>query len=988
MKKIYPILGMAGAVAILASSCVTNEYDLNNINTEIQVGGELIELPLGHIDTLTVDSLLQYLGDIEFLKTEKNGDLKIKFDSSMSYTIPAIEIAPLEDIIPTIEPINVALSGENNSLPTEFNLPQQSYEYTVNIPTYTINDASTTLPETNFTIEIPSVASLVNGVPVIAGISVPLSTSGEKEINLSFPCPEQVNRINKVWFAGKGAHVKVSFALGGLSSVATNNTIKNLVVTLPENYELGLEDNLNGSASLNAQGNQLTVTNYKTDASGKITISAYLKSVDMSKFSAKDGKISCNDKLTYSLDYGFTTKAGTVSLNPSPSLEIVIDNANFGDAEVVTNTITIPAIEQSTALNYEFKGLSPDLDRVLHIDFAEGSDIALKFSVNNGETIPFVGWEECPIVIGLPKCFRLDASKLQNATLDESTNILSTTIGAISSADGLHLPVNKLDFGEGLQIEVSTTESGKPTGTIRLNEQLYVKISPEFPSAAYRLESVTKAMGDKNIQISLGNSRLVIAPETSEIVINELSTEIPAFEEKIYFSNSDLPSELKKIENVRVTDSEGNDVVLDVAFSLSECPVSHLVLRNIQVELPKCLWIEGEGIDENNVMTINKTVDMNESTKISLATITIKGIKDLSVEDGTLTISDKVKISGEIAVPKGEVLHGVSNDIVITPMISLPALHIHEFVGRANINLGNYMEPQVIDLSDFTEQLQNEDLNLDFSLVAPNICVEVANPIGVAIDGALKLTAHYPDESTLPLNIPLHLNGAEGSERGVSKLCITDKPASAPEGYTAVTPENYSKLFSKIPSSLELMVEGGVDENTVCTLALGQDYNIDLAFELDLPVALNADIQLNGKFGDLSATFQDIADLNLKVGEVGIIIETTSTLPIELSAEVKAVDKDGNKVEGITLNVNGSIGGCNNNGTPKTSTLGVSVGGDLNQLQYVDAIEYTLRGAPTAEEAAYFNINQYLSAKAYARIEEGVTFDIAKLLFVEEGDFE
>ncbi|MBR5454823.1 MAG: hypothetical protein IKV60_03415, partial [Rikenellaceae bacterium] len=221
-----------------------------------------------------------------------------------------------------------------------------------------------------------------------------------------------------------------------------------------------------------------------------------------------------------------------------------------------------------------------------------------------------------------------------------------------------------------------------------------------------------------------------------------------------------------------------------------------------------------------------------------------------------------------------------------------------------------------------------------------------------------------------------------------SKLCITDKPASAPEGYTVVKPENYSKLFSKIPSSLELSVEGGIDENTVCTLALGEDYNIDLAFALDLPVALNADVQLQGTFGELSDTFKDIAKFNLNVGEVGIVIETTSTLPIELSAEVVAVDKDGKKVNGIELKVEGSIGGCGKNGAAKISTLGVSVGGELTQLQYVDAINYTLRGTTTAEEAAYFNTNQYLSAKAYARIEEGVTFDIAKLLFVEEGDFE
>ena len=978
MKKIYPIL--VSAIAILASSCVTNEYDLTNINTEIHVGSDVIELPIGHIDTLTVDSLLQFLGDIEYLKTESNGNLQIAFDSAMSYTIPAIEIEPLDNIIPTIEPITVGLNGESNSFPTDFNLPDQSYEYTAQIPTYTINDESTKLPAINFAVTIPPVASLVNGIPVPSGLSIPLSIDGKEDININFPCPTQVKRINKVWFAGKGAHVKISFSLGGLSSIATNNTINNLVVNLPEIYELGLENNLNGCASLNAKGNKLTITNYQIGASGKVTISAYLKSVDMSGYEAENGKISCKGTLTYDLEYGFTTKAGTVSINPAPSLEISIENATFGDAEIVSNPITIPAIEQNTALKYDFKDLSPELDRVLHIDFKEGSGITLKLSVNNGETIPFKGWNECPIIIGLPECFRLDSSKLQNATFNESSNTLSTTIGAISSTEGLHLPIKKIDFGEGLQIEVSTDENGKKTGAIHLNEQLYIKITPELPSATYRLSDITKAMGDKKIQVSLSDTHLIIAPESSEIVINNFSTKIPDFEEVINYSISNLRSEIKKIENLKVTDSEGNDVILDVAFSLSECPVNHLELRNIKVELPKCLWVEGEGIDENNVMTINKTVDMNENSKISLATIKIKGIKDLNVDNGTLTINDKVKFSGEIAIPKGEVLHGTSNDIVITPMINLPTLHITEFVGRVNINVNEYVEPQTIDLSEFTSQLQNNNLDIDFGLVPPVICVDVANPFGVDIDGAIKLTAHYPDSTTLPLNVPLHLNGAQGEQRGISKLCITNKTANAPEGYTAVTPENYDKLFSKIPSSLDFMVEGSIDENTVCNLALGEDYNIDLAMALDLPVALNADIQLEGVFGDLGGTFDKIVEYDLNIGEVGIVIETKSTLPIELSAEVMAVDSLGNKVDGIELNIEGTIGGCENNGAPKTSTLAVSVSGDITKLKDVDALKYTLKGAITAEEAAYFNINQYLTAKAYARIEEGVTFDLEMLL--------
>ena len=981
MKKLYPILGMATTLAILASSCVTNEYDLNNINTEVTIGSDVIELPIGHIDTLTVDSILNsFLGDIEYVKTESNGDLKIAFDTAINYTMPAFELGALsaDDILPAIDPITVALSGSNNSFPTDgFQLPQNSFEYTISIPSYTIIDETTKLPAMSFKKQASEFGSLVNGLPVIDGISVPINISGNEDLTSKFNCPEQIQKIKKVWFAGQGAQVFVNFDLGGLTSVATEPTINSLVITLPENYELTLTDNLNGCASLNANGNQLTITNYKTDASGKLAFTAYLKGVDLSDIEPVNGVYLINDKLTYELDFGFTTKAGTISLTPTPALQLTINNAEFGDAEVVSAPITIDAIESSTPLNYTLDGLSPDLDRVLHIDFAEGSDIVIKLDLEKGVTIPFKGWNECPITIGLPECFRLDESKLANATLDQSKNTLSTTISAISK--GLRLPLRKLDFGEGLKINVTSTDNGN-VGRLSLNEELFVKIAPEFPSDTYLLSEITKAMGDKKIKVSLAESHLIIVPETSEIVINELSKPIN-FESDIKTSVADIPEQLKKIDYVSVVDEQDNEVLLNLAFELSECPIDNIILRDFKIELPKCLWIEGEGIDSNNVLSINKTIDMTQSNVIEIADIKLKGIKNLDVVDGSLIIDDKIKIQGAVAIPEGEVLHGVSNDITITPLFEIPTMQATEFVGRVNIDVSSFMEPQAIDLSKLTKQLQESEVDVDLTLVPPVICIDVANPIGVEIDGTLQLTAYYPDETTLPLSIPLHLNGAEGEQRGISKICITNQLATAPEGYTAVTPDNYDKLFSKIPNKLEYAIEGCVDENTVCTLALGDDYNFDLNVALDLPVALlNTNIQKKGVFGDLSGTFEQIVGYNLKVGEIGIVINATSTLPIELSAELKAIDKDGQQVEGIVLTVDGSIGGCGKNGAPKTSTLAVLVSGNMDNLQYIDAIAYTLSGATTGEEFAYININQYMMATAYARIEEGVTFDLKTLL--------
>lgn len=977
----YPILGMATAVAMLASSCVTNEYDLNNINTEVTVGGDGLELPIGYIDTLTIDSLLSSFDEIPYLQEKENGDLGFALDSSISYAIDAIEIAPLENLIPQMDPIVADLSEANNSFPEEgFQLPEINFDYTVAIPTYTINDESTKLPDMKFDIPIKQFGSLVDGMvipSVAAGFAVPLSVSGEEAVKLSFPCPEQVKGINKVWLAGQGAHVQVNFSLGGLSSVATNNVIKHLQVTLPENYSLQLDNNLGGCATLNAKGNQLTVTNYTVN-SGDVTISAHIKSIDLSNIKAENGMISCDDKLTYELSYEFTTKSGTVSTTPLPEFGILIEDAVFEDAELVSNQITINPIESDTPLKYELKGLSPDLKSVRHIDFNKGSDIVIKLIMTQGE-IPFKGWKECPITIGMPDCFRLDADRLVGAEVDEGGHILSTTIGDLMN--GVHLPVTSLQFGEtGAVVEVSDTPDGKKTGTLVIDDHLSVEIAPVFPSSTYKLSEITKAMGDKKISVMLDESHLIIKPETSEIVIHQISSEI-SFEEEIKYTLKDIRSELKHVDKVSVADADGNPVVLDVAFTLSETPVSHLLLSDFAVELPKCLWIEAEGLDENNVLKIgDKRIDLVENQKVLLAQIKIMGIKDLDVVDGSINIDDKVKLSGVVAIPEGEIMHGVSNDIVITPLVELPALHIQEFVGRVNIDLGSQIDAFTFDLSELTKQLQDSKMDIEFGLVPPVLCLEVANPIGVSIDGELHLTAHYPDSSTLPLNVPLHLDGAQNGERGVSKLCITDNPSKAPAGYSPVTPENYDKLFSKIPSKLDITVEGAIDEQTVCTLALGEAYQFDLDFSVDVPVALNADLELEGSFGELSGTFEEVAGWGIQINEVGVVIETESTLPMDLSAAVKALDKDGKEVEGIKLDITGSIGGCGSDGQAKHSVLGVSFSGNIDNLNQVESIAYTLRGAVGGGNAAQFNTNQFLRAEAYVQAKKGVTFDIVTLM--------
>ena len=68
MKKLCNVLVVCTLMALGALSCTNKEYDLNNINTEMTVFGDGFSIYAGHIDTLTVDSLLNMLNmDMDML---------------------------------------------------------------------------------------------------------------------------------------------------------------------------------------------------------------------------------------------------------------------------------------------------------------------------------------------------------------------------------------------------------------------------------------------------------------------------------------------------------------------------------------------------------------------------------------------------------------------------------------------------------------------------------------------------------------------------------------------------------------------------------------------------------------------------------------------------------------------------------------------------------------------------------------------------------
>jgi hypothetical protein len=97
MKKLT-LMFLAGSVLM---SCVNEEYDLNKVDGTAVIAKD-IAMPIGNLQKLSVNQILDFASETEFISKDANGDLKFTINGgtpqSASITVPSFTI-PFENEI-------------------------------------------------------------------------------------------------------------------------------------------------------------------------------------------------------------------------------------------------------------------------------------------------------------------------------------------------------------------------------------------------------------------------------------------------------------------------------------------------------------------------------------------------------------------------------------------------------------------------------------------------------------------------------------------------------------------------------------------------------------------------------------------------------------------------------------------------------------------------------------------------------------------------
>lgn len=950
---------LSAAVVVMAfTACVDNAYDLGNISLKMTLGPNGVTLPLGTFDK-TVDSLVAD-NDIKDLVSD-DGYYAYKRDSVIKETIDAIVIDPIRDVIPAIDPYDFRLTDA--ALPETFDAEGFNSNTTVVLPSFDLGDQSFEGVSISKPIDIDNLV----GMPISPGTEVPLPELDETD-NFAFSLAniaEEVASVNRIYFSGTalGTPIRVKFSLGALST-AVNQGQMSLSLRFPTNYALKLDSNYGGTARVN--GSTLTVTNYPVPASGADMV-FYIAEREVTEPISAGQTLDIDDVITYTFDYTGVSNGTTIESGNAPLFSLAIAPA-VNDAIIVTNDITLDPATTATDLTFEIADLK-GISRVDYIAFTSSSSNALILRAAH-PPIPLRG--NIPVMITFPEVFDFVAG-----IVGMSGNVLTTTLDEISTRNGMALPL------KGIRLEGN--DAVVTNGVLTIQKEVVSVVSPYFPSNTYKTSELNTT---ENIDININVNDVTFYIDAGHCQM------VAGFSEPIDITQTidetfDVPDEVSGITFAQVLDANnGNEAQLIINLAVENSPVNRFYFDDIEIVLPSFLQVEHPNLDEaTNTVRINRME--YKGRPITIARIAIKGIKDVPIRktsSGKLAkLEGEVHLKTTVNVPDGTQIDGADQNITLLPNVVVSPLRVSHVTGSVDIDLQQYLKPTTIDLSDIRESLGNQ--NIEVNLVAPQIRLEASNPIGVGMMGDIILQAYdFENKKLNPVVVKnIYLEPADDNGPRITKLYVSDA-TKAPAGYTLCRVEDLANIVKIIPSKIDITFDMQVDDSRQQSFVItGKDYAFDVDYEIKLPLRFKDDAVINyTDVADLDKdAFDDIDKYEITAEDIVIMLDTKTTLPMDLNLSVEMLDIDGVVVDDVTTEISGPVKGYNaaTDGDYKQTSLAVRVmitDGDIRRLKPIAKVRYTFQGQAVGT-GAELRPRQYITAKMKLVLKKGITIDLDNL---------
>ena len=459
-----------------------------------------------------------------------------------------------------------------------------------------------------------------------------------------------------------------------------------------------------------------------------------------------------------------------------------------------------------------------------------------------------------------------------------------------------------------------------------------------------------------------------------------------------------IPSELKMLNRIDMKPNMG--ATLDFHIEGMDWLGDDMEDVEVVAKLPECLklyYIDGENYTyDATANELTTTVEeLDKGIVVGVEALDF-GAEGLVPENGEITIeftpSIVTRFKEDAHINISSLQHDGNFDLTIG--IAETLFTVESLSGKVDYT---YDVEQAVEL----EGLSDIDLEINGVGLKPIIEVNVIHPLTVAatVSGSVVPSANGAAvvENTVAFNDIVLPSATFANGEIVPAevtLIIADESLRvnyADERYTFVACDVTKLLLGSLPESLDVKLQLGVDSEQMQTLYIDEEFAITYDYSLNLPFAVDEtlDVRYSDEISGLGDTFAELAEYDIKVGDVAVIATVTNSTPLQLGAEVTLKNINGNPtVAQLTIADNAIIEGSADGTTPKVSTLrfelDLGADGRVANITEVDAIAFDLVATSAAiNDAVALNTNQFIGVKLQLELAGGITVDIDEFISEE-----
>ena len=457
-----------------------------------------------------------------------------------------------------------------------------------------------------------------------------------------------------------------------------------------------------------------------------------------------------------------------------------------------------------------------------------------------------------------------------------------------------------------------------------------------------------------------------------------------------------LPKELLAINNISFNEANTEIYVKGLDW------LTDSVAEKVKVEatMPETLKLSSNEADVQGNTIRTNLKELRRSVAINVEALDF-GSEGLVPEEGKVEVAFSPTITAKIEkgteVRLADLVHsgGAFN---LTTGIEAMSIDVKSVSGRVDYG---YELSEDINILNGDEEF---DLAINGVSLSPAVIVELDNPMPLEALLSATLTpvvggVAQNDRAVSVTDVAVRgadvVNDKVSPKQNIIVLAMADRKADyADEKYTFVEVDIVKLLCGDVPEKLVLDLKFNSNPDVVSTVyasPAGMSINYDYSVVVPLQSRDDLDVTFEMTLDGFSETWEGLEEYDIRVGDIAIVAEAQSTLPLGLVIEeLVALDIDGEPTDAQIVLPEGKneIRASKDGSTPATTTLELQLKLDadhsITSITHVDGLRFKVRAKGEADERVWVNENQWLSFAAKLCIDGGITVDIRDFMENEE----